>query len=124
MRPRWRRVVFIAPFALLGTVLFIVLGGAIVQLLWNWLLPPLLDVPRVTFWQALGLLTLSRILFGGMGGRGGGPRWGRSRMRERLIERWEKMTPEEREQARRHWRRRWERCPSEEGAEKRDDHSP
>ena len=39
--------------------------------LWNWLLPPLFGVRQVTLWQALGLLALSRILFGGFG-RGGG----------------------------------------------------
>jgi RNA polymerase sigma factor (sigma-70 family) len=43
-------------------------GGTIVRLLWNWLLPPLFGWPEVTFWQALGLLALCRILFGGFGG--------------------------------------------------------
>ena len=121
MRPRWKRVVFIAPFALLGMVLFIFLGGAIVQFLWNWLLPGLFGFSKLTFWQALGLLALSRILFGGMGGRGGGSRWGRSRFRERMAERWESMTPEERERARRHWRGRWGHCRFDEEGGKRDD---
>jgi hypothetical protein len=48
-------------------VLFIFVGGIIVQLLWNWLLPDILHLRRITFWEALGLLTLSRILFGGFG---------------------------------------------------------
>ncbi len=59
-----------------GFVVFIVVGGFVVRLLWNWLLPPILGVREVTFWQALGLLALCRILFGGFG-RGGshaGPR--------------------------------------------------
>jgi hypothetical protein len=46
------------------------LGGQLVKLLWNGLLPPLFGWPAVTFWQALGLLVLCRILFGGVGGRG------------------------------------------------------
>ena len=60
-----------------GFVVFIVVGGFVVQLLWNWLLPPILGVREVTFWQALGLLALCRILFGGFGHNGGshaGPR--------------------------------------------------
>lgn len=64
------RFLFLPPFILLGVLSFIALGGWIVQLLWNWLLPTLFGWPAVTFWQALGLLALSRILFGGVGGRG------------------------------------------------------
>lgn len=65
------RFLFLPPFILLGVLSFIALGGWIVQLLWNWLLPTLFGWPAVTFWQALGLLALSRILFGGIGGRRG-----------------------------------------------------
>lgn len=81
--------------------IFLVIGAvaiaafsAIVMLLWNWLLPPLFDLPAITLLQALGLLVLSRILFGSFGGGRRGPhRHWRARMRER----WEHMTPEERE---------------------------
>jgi MFS family permease len=52
-------------------VLFILLGGVIVQWLWNWLLPDIFGLRQITFWQALGLLALCRILFGSFG-RGGG----------------------------------------------------
>jgi hypothetical protein len=55
----------------IGFLFFIVFGGIAVQLLWNWLLPAIFDVRRVTFWEALGLLALCRILFGGFG-KGGG----------------------------------------------------
>ena len=55
----------------MGFLVFVAVGGVVVQLLWNWLLPSLFGVPEVTLWQALGLLALSRILFGGFG-RGGG----------------------------------------------------
>jgi hypothetical protein len=51
----------------LAFVLFIFVGGIIVQLLWNWLVPDILQLRQITFWEALGLLTLSRILFGGFG---------------------------------------------------------
>lgn len=113
MKPRWKRVVVIVPFAIVGMLVFVFLGGVIVQQLWNWLLPRLFGFPQVTFWQALGLLALCRILFGGMGGRGGGSKGGRPGFRQRMAERWEKMTPEERERARQSWRGRWGYCPSD-----------
>ena len=93
MRKRW---IFIAPLAILGMLLFVVIGGEVVRLLWNWLLPPLFGWRELTFWQALGMLALCRILFGGFG-RGGGSRSG---VRRRMEERWERMTPEERERFR------------------------
>ena len=86
MRKKWW-IFLVAPPAL---VLFIALGGFIVMQLWNWLLPALFGWHLITFWQALGLLALSRILFGGWGGSSHGP--GRRR--------WERMTPEEREKFR------------------------
>ena len=57
----------IAPFALMAMVVFVFLGGQVVRLLWNWLAPSLFGLPALTFWQALGLLALCRILFGGHG---------------------------------------------------------
>jgi hypothetical protein len=93
MRRRW---LFIAPLAILGMLLFVTMGGVVVQALWNWLLPPLFGWRQVTFWQALGMLALCRILFGGLGIHGGPP----SRSRRRMAERWEAMTPEERERFR------------------------
>ena len=47
----WRWI-FLAPLVLMGIVLFIAIGGAVVLLLWNWLLPPLFEWPRLNFWQA------------------------------------------------------------------------
>lgn len=103
MRPRRKRLLWIAPLAILGALLFIFIGGELVRLLWNWLLPGLFGWRQITFWQALGLLALCRILFGGLGLRGGP----RSRIRRRMAERWEQMTPEEREKFRQRMRERW-----------------
>ena len=64
---RRKRLLVFAPFAIVGIVLFAFIGGSVVQWLWNWLTPPLFGLPQITFWQALGLLALSRILFGGLG---------------------------------------------------------
>lgn len=83
----------------------------VVMQLWNCLLPDLfLGVSPIGYWQALGVLALSRILFGGLrcGGHG---HW-----RERR-ERWEKMTPEERAQLKSRFRSRWSACRSSEKSE-------
>ncbi|MGD0301481.1 MAG: hypothetical protein ABSE86_30760 [Bryobacteraceae bacterium] len=94
MKKKW---IFLAPLAVLALVAFIALGGELVLLLWNWLLPPLFGWHQITFWQALGILALCRILFGGWGGHGSGRSKFRGRMRDRMGKRWEQMTPEERE---------------------------
>jgi hypothetical protein len=93
MRRRW---IVLAPLAIGGVLLFIGIGGQVVQQLWNWLLPPLFGWRQITFWQAVGILALCRILFGGLGRHG----FDRSRFRRRMAERWERMTPEERERFR------------------------
>ena len=96
MRRKLKRLILLAPLAILAMLLFIAIGGEIVQLLWNWLLPPLFGWRQITFWQALGLLALCRILFGGFGRHG----FYRSNIRRRIAERMEQMTPEERERFR------------------------
>jgi hypothetical protein len=93
MRKKW---IFLGPLAILAMLLFIAVGGDVVRLLWNWLLPPLFGWRQITFWQALGILALCRILFGRLGGRG----FRRSNFRRRMAERWDHMTPEERERFR------------------------
>jgi hypothetical protein len=100
MRKRW---IFLAPLAILGFLLFIAIGGEVVQLLWNWLVPTLFGWRPITFWQALGLLALCRILFGGFGMHGPG----RSGVRRRMAERWDHMTPEERDRFRQGMRARF-----------------
>src|SRR5271157_4024276 len=96
MRPRLKRMIFIVPAATVGIALFIFIGGELVLHLWNWLLPPLFGWRLITFWQAVGILALCRILFGGFGGRG----FQGSSYRRRMAERLEHMTPEEREKFR------------------------
>jgi hypothetical protein len=91
----------IAKFVVLGIVFFVVFGFVIMAL-WNWLMPALFGLPKIGYWQALGIFLLSKLIFGGFRG-GGGPHrdW-----RHRMKERWGKMTPEEREKFRQtlnHW---------------------
>jgi len=103
--PKW---MFVA--APVGFVVFIAVGGEVVKLLWNSLAPELFGLRPVTFWQALGLLTICRILFGGFGLGGGGSH--RSGSGRGMGERWVQMTPEERERMRQSWRGRFGFCPS------------
>ena len=49
-------------------VLAIVLG-VVVQQLWNWLMPAIFGLGRITILQGIGLLVLMRLLFGRMGQR-------------------------------------------------------
>ncbi|MEA2345397.1 MAG: hypothetical protein QOF63_3566 [Thermoanaerobaculia bacterium] len=85
-----------SPVAIVGMALFAFIGGEIVLNLWNWLIPPLFGWHPVTFWQALGLLALCRILFGRLGGRG--LDWCGNR--RRFEARWKTMTPDERDRFR------------------------
>src|SRR5262245_57772318 len=72
---------------------FVLLGGLAVMLLWNHLVPAVFGGHEVSYGQAVGLLVLSRILFGGFGRRGGPGMFWRHRFAERIGQ----MTPEERE---------------------------
>ncbi len=81
MRKKW---ILFVPAAILGGALFMAIGGEVVRLLWNWLLPPLFGWSQITFWQALGILALCRILFGGFGHHGSGRRHFSPEQRERF----------------------------------------
>ena len=87
------RIARVLKFALFA-VLFVTVFSFVVMHLWNWLMPSVFGWHMINFWQAVGLLVLSKILFGGFHGRPG-RHW-----RHRMIERWEQMTPEERDKFR------------------------
>ena len=93
MRKAW---VFL-PIAILAITVF----GFVVMNLWNWLVPAVLGGKLITFWQALGVLVLSRILFGGFGGHRSG---------------WNNMTAEEREKFREGMRQKCAGSPQEPGS--------
>ena len=97
-RYRLLRVLKFAVFAAVA----VAAASFIVMSLWNVLMPAIFAVRAISFWQALGLLLLTKILFGRFGPAGGGAG---SRWRRRMIDRWESMTPEEREKFKQGMRR-------------------
>jgi len=111
--------------------LFLLIGGCITMSLWNWLIPELFNGPVITFWQTIGLLLLSKILFGGFGkgfcgGRGRRDKWSgrwgndwnnrcgmsKEEWKERMKEKWkgkaEGMSAREwKEQMKEEWKAEW-----------------
>jgi hypothetical protein len=87
--------------AVLGFIAFVALAGTVVMMLWNNLMPDIFHLPEITYWQALGLLVLSKIFFkGGSGWMMGG------RMKQHWKNKMENMSPEERERYRALWEKR------------------
>ncbi len=107
-------------FILIAAVAILVFGG-VVMLLWNNVLATVTNVHTITFVQALGILVLSKILFGGFRG-GWGPR--RYYWKQRMAQKWNNMTPEEREKFKQEWQKRcggwgyknWESGASSQGS--------
>lgn len=85
--------------AVVGIPAFAALIGFVVMSLWNWLMPALFGLTTINFWQALGLLILSKILFGGW--KGGGHRDHRGHWKRKFRDKWANMSEEEREKFRR-----------------------
>ena len=94
-----------AIFLLVAIVVFILLLGGIVMLLWNAILPPVLGVKKITFWQAVGLFVLSKVLLGGWPGRGFKRKY--TEKKRRWKEKWMNMSEEERARFKEQWK---ERC--------------
>ena len=117
-------------------VIAIFILGLIVMLLWNALIPVLFHGPMLGYWQAVGLLVLVRVLVGIRGRRGfmhgiwhwkkWGPPW---MWRKRgwkfddavrgpentcgpwggeWWQKWQQMTPEERQKAKDEWKQKKE----------------
>lgn len=57
-------------FGIIAMTGLAILFGFVIMWLWNWLMPELFDLPSLTYWQAVGLFILSKILLGGIGGGG------------------------------------------------------
>lgn len=82
-------------------LLFVTATTFATMLLWNNLAVEIFGLPVITFFQTLGLLILGRLLTGGFGPRG----WGRGRGHH-MRQRWQDMSPEQREQLQQRWGKR------------------
>jgi hypothetical protein len=100
----------------------------IVMLLWNGILPEVIGVKTITYWQAVGIFILCKLLFGGF--KGGGNHHhkkhqmmkrhfknccnnndNKSSMKEALRDKFMNMSDEERENFRQKWKDRFRgRC--------------
>lgn len=102
---RSRRWIILVP---LGAVAFLAAVTGLVYLLWNHVLVDVTGVKLITYWQALGLLVLSKLLFSGLPGGGrGGPPWRHRFGGHCDEERFKHLSPEEREKMREEMRRRF-----------------
>ena len=91
MKMKW--IVKLFEIALILLIVIAGFGQSVLQL-WNWLVPSIFGLRAIRFWEAVGLLSLSWILFGGLRGLGGsGRRW-----RGRRGRKWQRLTPEQRAQ--------------------------
>ncbi|MDP2335490.1 MAG: hypothetical protein Q8N05_03365 [Bacteroidota bacterium] len=100
-----KRAVFIPIAIVAGVYLF----GNLVMFLWNSILPAVFGFGTITFWQALGLLVLSKILFGGFSGH-----HGRRHSCHHRGDQWRHLTPEEKEKMKEEWRSRCRTQPEAE----------
>ncbi len=99
-----------APVIIVVVAAVVALFSYFVMILWNHLIPDLFHGPLITFWQALGLLVLTKILFHGFSGggwRGRGRDWKRH-----WRKKWEAMTPGEREEFKANMQARCGKGPS------------
>lgn len=94
-----KHLVFIPLFL----VAMVGLLGSLVMWLWNWLMPMIFGLPVLTFWQAVGLLVLCRLLVGNIGFGGHHHHHGHGHCacdggQNKLRERWANLTPKERQE--------------------------
>lgn len=87
----------------LAVITMVLLVVAVVQCLWNWLLPDIFGLKEITYWQAFGLFVLAKLLFGGKPGKPGGFRSRCNTNQEEI----EDISPDDRDRLREEWKRRF-----------------
>jgi len=114
-----------------GVLLFFVIAvvfGVAVMWLWNALMPDIFGLSQISYWQALGLVVLARVLFGGFGPQHKTHSHGHLGHGNALREKWLNMSEEERKEfiQRNHIHRMWEgrpdSRPNETATETEDNH--
>ena len=99
------RAFFIGRMIFFGIAMIALVGYA-VMLLWNWLIPDLFNGPAIGYWQALGLLALSKILFSGFHKHGHNDR-NHDKWKNRFKEKFHNMSPEEKERMKKSFEEKW-----------------
>lgn len=97
----YKRFFFIVPVILVFGL------SALVMWLWNAILPDLINVKSITYWQAMGILLLSKILFGGFSGCRGHMHYAHKQRLMNKMRKMKDMTPEEREKFKKAWKQRF-----------------
>jgi len=94
-------------------IAMVAFGGFVLMTLWNWLVPEIFGLTAITWVQALGLLALSRILFGNWGGgksRGRHQGKNKKKWEKRWKEKMAEMTPEQRARMKEKFSRKGRSC--------------
>jgi hypothetical protein len=89
-------------FIIIPAIIF--LTAWLVMIIWNYVMPEVFHIGEVNYWQALGILVLSRILLGGF--RFLSRPWQRPHYAAKWKEKWMSMTEEEKEKFREEWKKR------------------
>lgn len=87
-RSRARRVFAKVVFGTMLATMIALVFGYFVMLLWNGVLPHVTAAGSLSYWQAVGLLVLARILVGGLKGHGHGHGHWHGRHSWREYDRW------------------------------------
>lgn len=105
-----KRGVWILKWGVFG-ILFLGLAGLLTQYLWNWLVPELFAGPQISYWQTLGLLVLSKIIFSGFGGKKGHCQNchhdGQFSWKKRYTAKLDSLNPEDREAFKKKMMEKW-----------------
>ena len=95
------------PVMILIPIALVVLLPYVIMQLWNHIVCDIFSIKSITYWQALGLFVLGRLLFGNFGF---GKRSNKHPMAEHLKEKWLNMSEEERHRFKQEWRSRRKDC--------------
>lgn len=96
-------------FMIIAMLAFGAVLTGVVMWLWNWLLPELFGLPEITFWQALGVFVLSKLLFGG---------WIHKKRcngcQNQSTTNWKQMNPGDKQSMKEKFMQKWAQCQFEE----------
>lgn len=96
-------------FIIASVLIIASLLTGVIMLLWNWLMPELFGLAEITFWQALGVLLLSKLLFGG---------WMHKKRcngcHSQSTTNWKQMNPDDKQSMKEKFMQKWAQCQFEE----------